>query len=445
MTDRHDGDALGGCRVEPRVHGALARPTVRGGRHAVVLGAGRTGARPARRRRVRAPRDRRNASATRGGARRRRRRHGAAADGPRRGRALGVAGGDAAHRRSPAAGRGVGCSPPSTWAWVLARSIARPSTCCGSARIRPPATTVASCSATTCSGSSPTCASSTRGCSSAVDDEQEACIVCSDEGRLGEVVGSEDDDATGAHRVRDRDGEHPAGRAGPARRPRARPRRHRDLRGRRVTRLPLPLHRGRRARLGSAARRSARVGGGQGARPATPFADATLVGSGRRAGRDRRGDGRSRFEAGGRLFAFGNGGSSTDAAGVVVAVLAAAVGTPAARPARWWPTTPCSPPSPTTSATSSCSPASSSPRPDPADIAARPVHQRGLGEPAPGLRRGATQGPAHGRSGRLRRRQHGGRRDGRPLPGGALRQRAPHPGDPERRGVRPVGARAAPA
>jgi hypothetical protein len=30
----------------------------------------------------------------------------------------------------------------------------------------------------------------------AVDDEQEACVVCSDERRLGEVVGSEDDDAT---------------------------------------------------------------------------------------------------------------------------------------------------------------------------------------------------------------------------------------------------------
>lgn len=29
-----------------------------------------------------------------------------------------------------------------------------------------------------------------------VDEEEEVCVVCSDEGRLGEVVGSEDDDAT---------------------------------------------------------------------------------------------------------------------------------------------------------------------------------------------------------------------------------------------------------
>ena len=67
---------------------------------------------------------------------------------------------------------------------------------------RPPRTTAASCCATTCCGSSRTCASSTRGCSrrpTRCVRRRRPCITCSDEGTLAEVVTV---DAAGAASVR---------------------------------------------------------------------------------------------------------------------------------------------------------------------------------------------------------------------------------------------------
>ena len=70
-----------------------------------------------------------------------------------------------------------------------------------------------------------------------------------------------------------------------------------------------------------------------------------------------------RFAAGGRLFTFGNGGSSTDAATLVALFARPPVGEPAPGAGRSSTTRRCSPRSATTSASSSCSPASSSPTP----------------------------------------------------------------------------------
>ena len=70
-----------------------------------------------------------------------------------------------------------------------------------------------------------------------------------------------------------------------------------------------------------------------------------------------------RFAAGGRMFAFGNGGSSTDVA-TLVALFARPPGRRArSRPGRSPPTRRSSPRWATTSASTSCSPASSSPAP----------------------------------------------------------------------------------
>ena len=178
---------------------------------------------------------------------------------------------------------------------------------------------------------------------------------------------------------------------------------------RRRDRLPLPVHRGRRAR------RRGRCSPTSPARPRPR----------RRESRDLRADtldrrGREliaaaaaamadRFAAGGRLFAFGNGGSATDAAGVARAVRPPAGGRAAAGPLagrrpggahrarqRRGLRARVLPPADRLRPTRRHRP--------------RPVDQRQLGEPPRGLRRGPAPGPAHGRPGRLRRRAHGRRR-----------------------------------
>jgi hypothetical protein len=134
----------------------------------------------------------------------------------------------------------------------------------------------------------------------------------------------------------------------------------------RAHRLPLPLHRGRGARRLQPGRGPGRLGPGQDGRQPEPC--------GRHPRALRRPAGAAaaamadRFGAGGRLFAFGNGGSATDAEGTVELFRRPPAGGPC-RPCRWWTTGPCSPPWPTTSASTWSSPARSSPTPRPGDIA----------------------------------------------------------------------------
>ena len=105
-------------------------------------------------------------------------------------------------------------------------------------------------------------------------------------------------------------------------------------------------------------------------------------------------------------------------------------GPAAAGPLAWSTTRRCSPRSATTSASSSCSPASSSPTRRAGDIAARPVDERQLAQPArapsPRPPRAACSRSAWPATTAARWRA---RRRRRPLPRRALRQRPPHPGD----------------
>ena len=125
--------------------------------------------------------------------------------------------------------------------------------------------------------------------------------------------------ADGAHGRGARDGRHHHRRPRPPRRPRARARRHRHRAAARTPaamadgdRLPLPVHRGRRARRRPAPGRPGRSAVGQGRRQRRLRA-ATLERT--EAELAAAADARGRaFAAAGRLFTFGNGGSSTDAA-----------------------------------------------------------------------------------------------------------------------------------
>ena len=74
----------------------------------------------------------------------------------------------------------------------------------------------------------------------------------------------------------------------------------------------------------------------------------------------------------------------------------------------------------------------------------RLLHQRRLAEPAARLRGGGAARAPHGRPVRLRGLRHGDERRRPALPGRALRERAPDPGDPGRADVRPLAGRAAP-
>ena len=166
-------------------------------------------------------------------------------------------------------------------------------------------------------------------------DDHAVCVTCSDEGRLGEVVdtgpltavvrtatGPEEIDTT---LVGDVDpGDLVLVHAGTALA-------IVDRRSRPGDRLPLPVHRGRRARLLGAAGRPAPAR----PRPRRPRApacgprpssgSATVIAEAAAAMADR-------FAAGGQLFTFGNGGSATDAAGAAHLFVRPPSGPP--RPAR---------------------------------------------------------------------------------------------------------------
>ena len=141
----------------------------------------------------------------------------------------------------------------------------------------------------------------------------------------------------------------------------------RPSRGGRRDRLPLPVHRGRRARRGAAARRPRPLGRQQGGTSAALRAHDA---------------GRARRRARGRRRRHGRAVRRRRAAVRVRqrrqlhrrrrrrrALQPTALRASRCRPVRWWPTTRCSPRSPTTSGTSSCSPGSSSRPPVPRDIA----------------------------------------------------------------------------
>ena len=191
-----------------------------------------------------------------------------------------------------------------------------------------------------------------------------------------------------------------------SRRPRARPRRrgHRTARGgdrgeRRADRLPVPLHRGRRARRRlrcsptSPARHAAKMAESRRSAPttrrvcSTPCSNAPAIAMAdtlrrgrsalhvrqRRQRHRRRGRGRPVPRAAQR---------SGDPGGVARRTIVR-----------------CSPRWPTTSASSSCSRASSSPTPARGDVALGLLDQRRLRQRAAGLRRGARARAAHDRAG----------------------------------------------
>ena len=112
------------------------------------------------------------------------------------------------------------------------------------------------------------------------------------------------------------------------------------------------------------------------------------------------------FGRGGRLFAFGNGGSATDAEGTVAlfrepAVRAAAAGHVAGRrPGR------AHRPGQRRRLRPGLLPAAHRPRPR-RRHRGRVLHQRRLGQRAPGPRGGVAAGAAHDRAVRLRGRRHG--------------------------------------
>ena len=175
----------------------------------------------------------------------------------------------------------------------------------------------------------------------------------------------------GAGRGRPADSRRHPGRPGGARRPRPGPRRrghHRARSGdpheRRTDRLPLPLHRGRgarRLRLCSPTwPPSARAKMAESRQPAGRHPRAAAPTSSRAGA----GDG-GPLSPRGRLFAFGNGGSATDAEGTVGSSRTRRPAGPCRR-CRWSTTGPSSPPWPTTSASNWSSPARSSPTPAPA-------------------------------------------------------------------------------
>ena len=152
----------------------------------------------------------------------------------------------------------------------------------------------------------------------------------------------------------------------------------------------------------------------------------------------------ARFAAGGRLFAFGNGGSATDAQQVATLFL---------NPGRdGWPGL---------AAAARVQPGQrhlrahragqrrrrgGHVRPPAGRVRhqarhrGRPVHQRELGQPGPRLRRGRASRHAHDRAGRLRRRQDGRAGQHRLPVRRAVLLGAPHPGGPDHDLPRAVGA-----
>ena len=146
----------------------------------------------------------------------------------------------------------------------------------------------------------------------------------------------------------------------------------------------------------------------------------------------------SAFAAGGRLFTFGNGGSSTDAASLAALFARPPWGSAAAgalpgrghrRAHRARQRRRLRP---------RVLPPAHRPRPSPATSpsACRPAATRATCS-SPSPRRAAR--PAHRRPGRLRRRRDGGGAGRGALPRRALRQRPPHPGDAGRARLRALG------
>ena len=203
-------------------------------------------------------------------------------------------------------------------------------------------------------------------------------------------------------------------------------------------RLPLPVHRGRRARRRPAARRPGPLGRGQGERPALALrtVDAgPAPGTTIEAAADAMA---AAFAAGGRLFTFGNGGSSTDAASLAALFARPPWGRPL--PARSLVDDPAVLTAlATTSASTSCSPASSSPTPRRATSpsASRPAAARATcwrRSPRPVVRGLLTVGLAGYDGGEMATSA-----DVEHCLVVPLGQRPPDPGDPGRAGLRPVG------
>ena len=318
------------------------------------------------------------------------------------------------------------------------------------------ATTAGSCCATTCSGSSPTCASSTPACSRRADGVRgrPCASPAPTKGALAEVVAVDDGrTVVGAHRGGSTETVDTT-LVGPvaAGRPRARARRARPSPASR--RRPMsegtdflyPVHRGRRARRRRPARRprarrpSAKAATSAALRAATldaleaPTIDAAAgamaerVRAGRPAVhvRQRRQLDRCRLARG--------------------AVRPAALGRRARRRVPGRRHRRAHRARPTTSASSSCSRASSSPTPGPATSRSGISTSGNSRNLLVALRARRERRAAHGRPRGLRRRRDGRGERRAPLPRRPLRQRAPHPGDAGRVGLRalargPGGAR----
>ena len=178
---------------------------------------------------------------------------------------------------------------------------------------------------------------------------------------------------------------------------------------------------------GRAARRPRGVGGGQGAaeRRAARRHARPQLGDRRRRGRAPMAE---RFAPGGRLFTFGNGGSSTDAAS-----LAALFGRPPpgarSRPGAWPTTRRCSPRSANDVGFDLVFSRQLIAHAGPGDIAVGISTSGNSRNLLAAFDEARARGPAHGRLGRLRRRRDGARaRDVDALPRRRVRQRAPHPG-----------------
>ena len=201
----------------------------------------------------------------------------------------------------------------------------------------------------------------------------------------------------------------------------------RDGREPRRRRLPVSVHRGRRARRARPPERPGGLGRGQGGGERLPAGGRPS--SGRAAEIERAAAAMAaRFDAGGRLFAFGNGGSATDAAGVAALFRRPPWGTPL--------------PAASLAADEAVITAlandvgfelvfsrqlmATGPR---IRCGGGPVDQRQLDQPSPCLRRGPAAGSADCRPRRRTRRAHGRLHRPRSLPGRGGRERPPDPGD----------------
>ena len=146
------------------------------------------------------------------------------------------------------------------------------------------------------------------------DCDDDVCITCSDEGRLGEVITADGASRARAHGQGDRVDRHDDRSVGRSRRPRPGSRRRRYHGGpvSEATNFLYPFIESDERDAGALLARSERVRTRQGAgQRRAPPGDPRAVSGHDRAGAAAMGE---RFAQGGRLFVFGNGGSSTDAA-----------------------------------------------------------------------------------------------------------------------------------